>query len=496
MITKNKPDVKMKKNINNVSASDKIPTSAWKLLIILSLIATMVMYAETMLVPAIPDLIHDFSISYGESSWILTSYLIAGAIMTPINGKLADIYGKKKILLIIMVIYTVGVSIGGFVGDFYSMMLIRVLQGIGISMFPIAFGMIREQFPINKLSIGQGIITSMFSSGAVIGLVVGGHIVQEYGWHVTFFSIAPVSVLLFWIVKKFVHEKKPHPSWGIQQDNSVPSKIDVYGAVTLALSIASILLAMTFAEGEKSIYGILFGIVGTVSLLAFIAIEKRVKFPLIDFQILKNKTFLLANMTIVIVSISMFVVFQTIPVLVRSPEPVGFGQDPIFTTYVQLPFAIVLLVFGPASGLITARIGSIKPIIIGSVVSAIAFLSLFVDHSSSVVVAIDLAITAVGISLTSVGAMNVILLSIPRKDSGISLGMTSLIRIMGASLGPVMAAMFMQFNQVEIDGIDGMFPSSMSYELIFLTSTLLAIFSIVLAVFLKKSYSDILTQHS
>src|SRR5436190_15197781 len=95
------------------SHSTKIPASAWKVLAILSCIATMVMYAETMLIPAIPDLIRDFHVSYSMSSWILTAYLVSGAVMTPIAGKLSDIYGRKKILLIIMVIYAVGVSLSG-----------------------------------------------------------------------------------------------------------------------------------------------------------------------------------------------------------------------------------------------------------------------------------------------------------------------------------------------------------------------------------------------
>lgn len=96
------------------SASVNIPRYAWKTLLVLSCIAVMVMYAETMLIPAIPDLIKDLHVSYGMSSWILTSYLISGAVMTPIAGKLSDIYGKKKILLIIMIIYGLGVSAAGF----------------------------------------------------------------------------------------------------------------------------------------------------------------------------------------------------------------------------------------------------------------------------------------------------------------------------------------------------------------------------------------------
>ena len=91
-----------------------------------------------------------------------------------------------------MIIYAAGVSAGGFTTNIYSMLLVRIVQGIGMSMFPIAFGIIRDQFPRSKIAIGQGIITSMFAAGAVIGLVAGGHLIQNFGWQSTFFSIIPI----------------------------------------------------------------------------------------------------------------------------------------------------------------------------------------------------------------------------------------------------------------------------------------------------------------
>ena len=162
------------------------------------------MYAETMLIPAIPDLIKDFHVSYSMSSWILTAYLVSGAVMTPIAGKLSDIYGRKKILLIIMVIYAVGVSLSGFATNIYFMLIARAIQGIGMSMFPIAFGIVRDVFPREKISIGQGVITSMFASGAVIGLAVGGIIIQNYGWRTTFFTIIPIAIALLLVIRRFI----------------------------------------------------------------------------------------------------------------------------------------------------------------------------------------------------------------------------------------------------------------------------------------------------
>ena len=174
----------------------KIPSYAWKVLVILSCIATMVMYAETMLIPAIPTLIKDFHVSYGLSSWLLTAYLISGAVMTPIAGKLSDIYGRKKMLLIIMAIYAGGVIPGGFAINIYTLIIARVIQGFGMAMFPIAFSMVRDQFPREKVSIAQGIITSMFATGAVIGLSIGGIIIQHFGWRMTFFTLIPISIIL------------------------------------------------------------------------------------------------------------------------------------------------------------------------------------------------------------------------------------------------------------------------------------------------------------
>ena len=513
-----------------------IPASAWKVVAILSSIATMVMYAETMLVPAIPDLIKDFNITYSTSSWILTTYLITAAVMTPVAGKLSDIYGKKKILLIIMIFYTVGVSIAGFSTNIDFLLIARGFQGVGLSMFPIAFSIVRAQFPRQKMAIGQGIITSMYGGGAVIGLSIGGTIIQHYSWHFTFFTLIPIALGLVLIIWRFIHvdkegvelKRKQQQQQQIQRqqqeaettdktDNSEylekkttiaknskfatsNGSLDIRGAITLAVAITSFLLVITYLEigtgannnstGSSSTISIAtFLIAGIISLTFFIFIEKRSASPLFDFGLLLNRRILLANLMIIIVGFSMFIVFQTIPILVENPQPVGFGGDPISAANLQLPFALVFLVFGPASGLIISKLGSMKPIIVGTVVSTIGFFGLVVFHSTEFLLSLNLAIISIGLSLSSVGAQNVIILSIPRQNSGASLGMTTFLRIVGSSVAPALSGMFMQGYQyaVNIGGNLQFFPSSESYNLIFLTSAILSIISISLAVVLFRT---------
>jgi MFS family permease len=530
----NQPNKAYSTNIHYRSNSARIPIYAWKMLAILSCIATMVMYAETMLIPAIPDLIGHFHVSYSMSSWILTSYLIAGAVMTPIAGKLSDIYGRKKILLIIMVIYAIGVSLAGFASDIYFMIFARAIQGIGMSMFPIAFGMIRDQFPREKISIGQGVITSMFASGAVIGLTVGGIIVEDYGWQYTFFTIIPIAIALLLIIWRFIHvteinaedqsqkrskilEGKNVNKTGNIDDRRANSKassqIDIKGAIALAITIASFLLVLTLLETSgsnlhtvniangnasnndnlpsntnPSLNILPFLIIGIIALTFFVIIERREKYPLVDFRLLFNKSILPANLIIMLVGFSMFMVFQTIPILVRNPEPVGFGEDAINAGKVQLPFAIVLLIFGPTSGFIVSKLGSLRPIILGTFITTAGFIGLLVFHSTELLVSVNLGILSTGLSLTSVGAINVIILSTPRQFSGISLGMTSLMRIVGASIGPALAGMYMQTNQtlLDVSGMVNYFPSTISFEFIFLSAVIVSVASIALAIILRQ----------
>ncbi|HYY50610.1 MAG TPA: MFS transporter [Nitrososphaeraceae archaeon] len=504
--------------------SEKISGNAWKVLAILSLIATMVTYAETMLIPAIPDLIKDFHISYNTSSWLMTMYLLAGAVMTPIAGKLSDIHGRKKILLIIMIIYAIGVSIAASSNTFYIMLIARAFQGVGMGMFPIAYTMIRSQFPRTKISIGQGIITSMYASGSVIGLVIGGSIIQYYGWHATFLTVIPISIALLLTIWKYVnvkdHRYDNDDSTNNNKDNVKKIKrapLDIKGAITLGIAIVSILLVFTFLQPqsqhqnpaassssasfivENSNYSntitISFALLGVSSFIGFIMIERRASSPLIDLKLMSSKTILLGNMIMLIIGMTMFLVMQTIPVLARSPYPLGFGDSVIEATQIQIPFSIILLIFGPMSGFIISKMGSKTPMIAGTIITTIGFFAIYALHSTQLLVSMDLAIVSIGLSFAAVGVMNIIILASPPHSMGISTGMTSLIRIVGSAIGPAIAGMFMQSQQqiLKISGsaaAAGAFPSPVAYNLIFLTATVLSVSSIGFAIIIGRNRTN------
>jgi hypothetical protein len=266
--------------------------------------------------------------------------------------------------------------------------------------------------------------------------------------------------------------------------------LDTFGGTNVVVNCAGIMPLLPITGGDLE----LFDNVITTNLRGTFVVLGRASQHIstggrIDFSLMLNKRILLANIIIVVVGYSMFTVFQTIPILVQNPQPVGFGGDPISAAKLQLPFALIILVFGAASGLIITRLGSMKTIIIGTVVGAIGFFALEIFHSTEFLLSLNLGIVAIGISLSSVGAQNVIILSIPRQNSGMSLGFTTFLRILGSAIAPAVAGMLLQQYQytANIGGTTQSFPSSEAYNLIFLIASILSIISVCLALVLIKS---------
>lgn len=504
---------------------EKYLTSPWLTLAILSSLGIIAMVAETMVLPAIPDIIHELGISYENSSWILASILVTGAVMTPIAGKLSDVYGKKRILLILLGVYITGLLVGSVAFNFLTLVTARAIQGIGISMFPIAFSILRDRFPQSKLAIAQGIFSSTLSGGAVIGLIIGGIIVDDFGWRATFLLIAPIAIILFLIIARFVRVGKEqqyvsdkasefccrfiHVRQDIlltentavidtSNDDTTLSKsrsIDIKGAITLSILIVSFLITLQFLEKPITftnlIQIVLSSITSVVFLILFVRIEKNTNFPLIDFKILKNKIIVYANIINMTVGLTaLMVVYQTLPILIRNHPPAGFGGDASSIASVQLPYMVVSLIFSVASGFLISKFGNLKPTTVGTIVTTIGFFILFLYHFTEGSITAILVIVAVGLALTQIGSVNVVLTSTPKRYSGISLGMNLLIYLIGSSVGPVIAGAYMQGNQITTNPSDGIltsYPSPQSYNMIFLTATIISFASVIFAILLNRN---------
>ncbi|MFL6510106.1 MAG: MFS transporter [Nitrososphaera sp.] len=499
---------------NNVEVEDPMAAAAvsrqaWLTLAILSSTLLTVFFSETMLLPALPEIIQDFNIPYGMAAWIFSAYLIVAAVMTPVAGRLSDLYGKKKILLILLTIYIGGLTAGGFADSISFLLAARIIQGVGLAAVPAAFSLLRDTFPPAKLAIAVGVFGSAYSAGSVVGLLAGASIIQNFGWHSTFLAIVPFSALVTFMIAKFVKQnnrqqnrsvidKAPQRSFNNKKRLSSIS-IDIKGVIALSATITSFLIALTLIQtgisSENLLQVIAAFAVSSISLSIFVFLEKRIEQPFLDLRLLRHKILLPSYILLIATGIAMFMIYPTIVQLVRSPIPLGFGGDSVTAANVQLPFMIMFLIFSGITPFIINRIGSIKPTIFGAIISLIGTLGLLTFHSSEFAVSANLAVIASGLSLTITSTWNMVVSGSPKEFTGISVGVGALLLFIGMAIGPALAGVYMG-NHETVEGVEGSYPSPGSYNLVFLTATLLSAVSLGFALMLRRRAAIVTDNYS
>jgi MFS family permease len=448
-----------------------------------------------MLLPAIPEIIQDFNISYGTAAWIFSAYLIVAAVMTPVAGRLSDLYGKKKVLLILLTIYIAGLTAGGFADNISFLLATRIIQGVGLAAVPAAFSLLRDTFPPAKLAIAVGVFGSAYSAGSVVGLLAGATIIQNFGWHATFLAIAPMAAIVTAVIARFVKDSGDKDaqlqllSVKGTGDAKKRSTIDIKGVLALSATITSFLIALTLIQtgiSSENLPQIAAAFVASaISLSVFVVIERKVVPPFLDLRLLRHKILLPSYLILIATGITMFMIYPTIVQLVRSPIPLGFGGDSIDAANVQLPFMVMFLVFASVTPFIINRIGSIKPTIIGGIISLIGALGLLTFHSTEFEASTNLAIIASGLSLTITATWNMVVSGSPKEFTGISVGVGALLLFIGMAIGPALAGVYME-NHETVEGVEGSYPSSGSYNLVFLTAGLLSAVSLGFALMLIR----------
>jgi MFS family permease len=449
-----------------------------------------------MLLPAIPEIIQDFNIPYGTAAWIFSAYLIVAAVMTPVAGRLSDLYGKKKVLLTLLIIYIAGLTAGGFADNISFLLATRIIQGVGLSAVPAAFSLLRDTFPPAKLATAIGVFGSAYSAGSVVGLLAGASIIQNFGWHATFLAIVPFSALVTLMIAKFVKDnseldqsitaKAPEIT---SNKNRLSFSIDIKGVLALSATITSFLFALTLIQigvsSENLPQIVATFIASAISLSVFVLLERRIVPPFLDLRLLRHKILLTSYILLIATGITMFMIYPSVVQLVRSPVPLGFGGDSVDAANVQLPFMIMFLVFASITPFIINRIGSIKPTIIGGIISLIGALALLTFHSTEFAVSANLAIIASGLSLTMTATWNMVVSSSPKEFTGISVGVGALLLFIGMAIGPALAGVYME-NHETVEGVEGSYPSPGSYNLVFLTAGLLSAVSVGFALMLIR----------
>ena len=256
---------------------------------ILTLATTAYALQQTMVVPALPQLQRELDASTTWATWVFTGFLLSAAVLTPILGKLGDRFGKERLLVASLATFFVGCVGCAIAPDIWTLIAARVVSGAGGAVFPLSFGIIRDEFPPERVKVGIGLLSAVFGVGGGLGLVLSGVIVDNASWRWIFVVGAAAVAVAIVLVRRFVPES-PIRS---------PSRVDVPGAVLFSTMLLSLLIGLS--EGESwgwtspAVLG-LFGL-AAVAGVTWVLFELRVDEPLIDMRVLAGRPVLLTNTT-------------------------------------------------------------------------------------------------------------------------------------------------------------------------------------------------------
>ena len=471
------------------------PAHAGRVLFLLAAAALLVNFIETMLVPALPRLASFFgNAPYTTVAWVLSAYLVVGVCTTPVFAKLGDLYGKRRVLAIVLGIYSVAVGLapatpqlGAFLGlgpaqSIYLLIGIRGVQGLGLAMFPLALAMITESVPRERVAPAQGLIASMFAAGAATGLVGGAWLIQTAGWQLAYLSVFPFVVLLPLLAVLWLPEG--HLGSG--------GVMDLPGAALLGGALASLLVGLTLGPTwgwsrwtSHSLGGVGFGVPGLFALAAactglFVWRERVAKEPIINLARLRQRNISLSYLGALLVGLGLFTAFVVLTVLVEFPI-VGLGDSVLAFGLASVPTTLSMFVAAPLVGRGVARYGPRPFVLLGAALSITGFLLLLTYHATYVELVVEAVPTFVGLVTVLVSVTNVIALAAHHGETGIHMGMTEMFQDLGASAGPVLVATFLATYTRTISVPTGpgtaialTVPSSVAFTWIFIVGAVVA----------------------
>jgi EmrB/QacA subfamily drug resistance transporter len=389
---------------------------------------------QTMVLPALPTIQREYGVSTTVVTWVMTVYLLSASIATPVLGRLGDMFGKERLLVVVLLVLGAGTLISALSHSLELLIVGRAVQGAGGAIFPLAFGIIRDEFPRERVGAGIGLISATFGIGGGAGLVLAGVIVDhlDYTW---IFWLSLVVILGAVVATHFFVPESPVKT---------PARIDWGGAALLAVGLGSGLIAVSegngWGWGSKPVLALL--ALATVTLAAWVRYELRVAEPLVDMRMMRMRGVWTTNVTALMVGFGMFGSFLLVPQLVQMPEAAGFGFGASVTQagLFLLPSSAVMLFAGPFSGWLGARFGSRTPVLIGIALVASGFVQLAVLHDAPWHIYLNSLITGAGIGLSFAAMATLIVDAVPQTQTGIATGMNTIMRSVGGALGAQISA--------------------------------------------------------
>ncbi|WP_063905960.1 MFS transporter [Nocardia kruczakiae] len=413
---------------------------------------------QSMVVPVLALLIPALHTTQSTATWLMTGYLLSASVATPILGRIGDKVGKERMLVVTLVALTIGSLIAALTESVGVMIVARVIQGLGGGVIPLAFGIIRDEFPAKKLHGAVGIASSLIAVGSGLGLVLAGPIVEHLNYHWLFWVPMIITAIAAVAAIVFVPESPVRS----------PGNINWGAAILLSAWLVALLLAVSkgpsWGWGSALTLG-LFAL-AVVAAAAWIVVELKSTTPLIDMRTMRIPAVWTTNLVAVLTGAGMYAMMTFLPQLLQTPKSVaGYGLSAGITQsgLYMLPLSVAMFVIGLSIGPLAARIGPKAIVLIGSVITVPAFVMLAVGHDHGWEIYLAGALLGIGIGLAFSSMPAIIVAAVPPAQTGAATGMNANVRTVGGAIGSAVSAVLLTSGAATAHGL----PADSGYSRVF-----------------------------
>ena len=384
--------------------------------------------------PLVPTVATDYGVSLSSAQWSLTITLLAGAITTPVLGRLGDGPRRRQVILGALGLIALGSVLAALPGNFVVLLVGRALQGVGLGLTPLGMAVARDHLPADKARAAVATLSITTVAGVGLGYPLTALIAQHLSFHAAFWFAAGASGVVL-VCAALVIPASPARA---------PRKLDTGGALLLSVGLGALLIAVSEGGqwGWTSTRLLAAAAVTIVAFVAWVWRELHTPHPLVDLRLLRNRSVLTADVTGLIAGVGMYLLMSVVILFVQTPTSTGYGlgASVVVGALVLVPFSAASVSASRLSPMISRRFGPNMVIPIGSMAFVLAMVMFLFLRTSLWEIFIVMAIGGLGVGCTFAAMPAFIVRAVPSTETGSALGVNQVLKVIGSSLGSALTA--------------------------------------------------------
>jgi MFS family permease len=461
-----------------IAAATPKPVPTWAVITVLSLAGTTVSLQQTMVIPLLPGFQRLLQVSADDISWLVTATLLTAAVATPIVARLADMYGKRLMMLVCIILMTAGSLVAAFsAGSFIALVVGRSLQGFAAALIPVGISIMRDELPKNKVGSAIALMSATLGIGGALGLPLGGILFAQFGWQSVFWVSAGVGVAIGVAVLLVVSESEV----------KTRGRFDLLGAILLSIALTALLLVISKGGswGWTSEQTILLLVVTAVVLAFWFPYSLKVSQPLVDLRTSARRPILLTNIASILVGFALMANMLISTQQLQQPVVAsGFGLTAVAAGLAMVPSGLAMVAFAPVSGTMINRLGGRITLMAGAAIMAVAYLARVFYGDTVFAVIIGSTVVGIGSAVAYAAMPSLIMANVPITETASANGLNALLRALGTSTASAVIAALLSLVTVTVAGQQ--LPSSAAFQDVFWLATIASLICCGVAWFVPK----------